>query len=90
VNAHEVAEINEARRQMPPRALRGDHDAPYAPTPAVAYKLAAVLPVSSVLMADMPYSSPGDLWRAYWRRREFNELRHANPFPRFRPFRWLR
>lgn len=70
-----------------PRPLRGggDHDVPYAPIPAVAYKLAAVLPVSSELMREWA-DSPGDLWRAYWRRREFNELRHANPFPRIRLF----
>jgi hypothetical protein len=77
VSARLVAEINEERRRL--RAST-DHAVPYAPVPAVAYKLAAIIPMSSELYEQA--ASPGDLWRAYWRRREFNQLRHANPFPR--------
>lgn len=78
--------------RVDPAAFRAeDHDVPYAPVPAAAFKLAAVIPVSSELWADADVygGRPDGMWRAYWRRREFNELRHPNPFPRFRPFRWL-
>ncbi len=59
-----------------------DHDQPYAP--AVAYKLATVIPMSSELFAHVEAQQPASLWAAYWRRREFNERRHVNPFPRIR------
>jgi hypothetical protein len=61
-----------------------DHDQPYAP--AVAYKLATVIPVSSELFAHVEAQDPASLWGAYWRRREFNQRRHPNPFPTFRLF----
>ena len=67
----------------------GDHDQPYAPVPPIAYKLAAVLPLSNEVWAELA-DRPGDLYRAYWRRREFNQRRHpATIWPTFRPIRWL-
>lgn len=83
MNAREVAEINERRRRQ-----RGeDHDQPYAPVPDTAYKLAAVIPVTSPLRAYA--GRPDDMYRAYWRRREFNQRRHsaARIWPAFHLFR---
>jgi hypothetical protein len=79
VNAHEVAEINEARRRLPPRPLRGDHDAPYAPSAPAPERFrlegvdASVDRALIVLGPPMRCLMPAD----------------ANPFPMFRPFRWL-
>jgi hypothetical protein len=68
------------------RRINGeDHDVPYAPLPPAAFKLAAVIPVADPL--TMYADDPASLWGAYWRRREFNQRRHANPFPRINLFR---
>jgi hypothetical protein len=67
-----------------------DHSQPYAPltAPLPTRKVAAHVFVSAEMLDEM---GPGvdELWRSYRRAREFNRLRHPNPFPRFRPFRWL-